>query len=135
MKSSPLAYDVGYGCFFLFALIVLALVGIRLSFTDAEWYGGAGAVYFLLLPFIFIPGFAMLVGILLSIRLWKHWPLGVLAGSTVLLVTGSFIQFGPDEVEMAAAIVYGLGVSAASIWWFVFLRKRYFPSPKPEVKK
>jgi hypothetical protein len=113
MKSSPLAYDVAYGCYFLIALIVLALMGLRLSMTEAEWRGG-GAILFVLLPLIVMPVIATIVGVLLSIHLWEHWPLRVLAGSTLLLVTEPFMQLCTEKVEAAGAIVYGVGVGAAS---------------------
>ena len=132
MKPRRLSYDVAYGCFLLSALTVLSLSVIKASYTDAEWADGAGAILILLLPIILPSFIAMLAGIVLSICLWKHWPLTILAGSSVLFITEQSTQFGSTVFDGAVPFVYGLGVAAMSGFWFLSLRRRHFP---PAVKE
>jgi hypothetical protein len=134
MKRTRGTYDVAYSCFLLSGLIVLGLAGIRLSFTEAEWHNGAGAVYLLLLPLILIPAIAMIVGIALTLYIGTHWPLVVLAAGTILIVAGAFMESVPESVEMRGAIIYGFMVLVACILWFAVLRRKFFPSPPTRAK-
>src|SRR2546430_16572322 len=89
MKTRRLEHDLAYGCFLLCGLTVLAVSIIRTSYTDADWAGRAGAILLLLLPFLLASSTAMLVAAVLSIRLWRQWPLLVLAGISILLIRRS----------------------------------------------
>ena len=134
MKKRPpgrLGYDVAYGCFLLWALTVLLLGVTRASYTGAEWAGGGGGILLVLLPLILASFIAMLAGIVLSLRLWKHWPLLALSGGSVLelLVTEYFPQVGSAAFTRAVPIAYGVGAAAMSVWWF--LRLRWLPVPPP----
>jgi hypothetical protein len=113
-------------------LTVIALDALMASFTDDELAKGAGVILFILLPFIAVPFTAMLVGIVLSIFLWKHWPLIIIAGSSVLLAAVNFTGFGSPAFQKAVPLVYGIGVAAMCGVWFLFLRRRPFP---PDVKE
>lgn len=135
MKRGRLEYDIAYGCFLILAIAALVLIVIRSSYTDAEWAGGGGAILILLLPFIVVPLIAMVVGIVLSIRLWNHRPLVVLAVSTILLLTDGFLQFMPDSLAKAVSILYCVGTGVTSVWWFLRLRKLLFPRSLPAVKE
>jgi hypothetical protein len=132
MKIRWLKHDVAYGCFLLWALTVIALDVLMASFTDNELAQGAGAIILVLLPFLGASFIAMLVGIVLSIFLWKHWPLIIIAGSSVLFVTVYFTEFGSTAFREAVPLVYGIGVAAMSGVWFLFLRRRPFP---PDLKE
>lgn len=125
-------YDFAYGCFLLWGLTVLSLSVIRASYTDAEWAGGAGAILLLLLPLILVAFVAMLVGIVLSLRLWKHRPLIILAGMTVLLIAEFSFGYGSNAFQNAVAIVYGVAVAAMFVTWFLVLRREHFPPVLPE---
>ena len=114
---------------------MLSLSVIRASYTDAEWVGGAGAILILLLPLIFASFIGMLVGIVLSIRLWEHLPLVILAGSSVLLITEYFAQFGSTSFQEAVPMAYGVGVAVTSGVWFLSLRRRQFPPTLPAGKE
>ena len=129
MKGTRGAYDVAYSCFLLSGLILLGLAGVRLSSTEAEWQSGGGAVFFLLLPLIFIPAMAMIVGIALALHIRTHWPLVALAAGTILIVAGAFMESVPESVEMRGAIIYGVMALAACIFWFAVLRRKSFPAP------
>lgn len=131
MKGTRGAYDVAYGCFLFSGLIVLGLAGVRLSSTDAEWDSGGGAVFFLLLPLIFIPAIPMIVGIALTLRIRTHGPLVALAAGTILIVAGAFMESVPERVEMAGAIIYGVMALVACIFWFAVLRRKSFPHDPP----
>ena len=136
MKGARFEYDLAYGCFLLWGLTVLSISVIRASYTDAEWAGGAGGILLLLLPLILASFIAVLVGIVLSIRLWKHWPLLILAGISVLLTIMDFsTQYGSTAFRNAVSIVYGVGVAAMSGLWFLVLRRRHFPPAWPPVKE
>ena len=92
VKGSRAKYDLAYGCFSLWGLTVLSISVIRASYTDSQWANGAGGILLLLLPLILVSFMAMLVGIVLSIRLWKHRPLTIFTGMSVLLFTVSYTE-------------------------------------------
>ena len=132
MKTGRLKYDFAYGCFLLCGVTVLSLIGLRASYTDAEWSGGAGGLLLIFLPVILAAGVAMLVGIALGIQLWRHWPLIALAGMSVLFITESLIGYGSVTLQNAVSIAYGAGATAMSGLWFLVLRKRHFPAAVEE---
>ena len=135
MKTRRLEFDLAYGCFLLWALTVLCISLIRASYTDAEWAGGAGGILLLLGPLILASIIAMLAGILMTIRLWKHWPLMVIAGMTVLLIADIFTEYGSVAFQNTVPIVYSVAASLMSGLWFLFLRRRRFPTALPAVKE
>ena len=127
MNPRWLKHDVAYGCFLLWALTLLFLALLNASFTDAERGEGAGAIVLLFLPFLGVAFIAMLVGIVLSIGLWKHWPLLIIAGSSVLLITAYATQFGSTAFREVVPVAYGIGVAAMSGFWFLSLRRQHVP--------
>ncbi len=135
MNATRRAYDVAYCCFLLLAVIVLFLMYLRSSFTDAEWANGAGGIFFLLLPLIVLPIAATLIGIVLSLRLWKHWPLPALAVGWGLIVAESFIEFGSEAFQEFVYILYALGVGVMSGLWFFGSSRRHYPPPVAVAKK
>jgi hypothetical protein len=132
MDIRRLKHDIAYGCFLFWALTVIGLEVFVASYTDSELARGAGAMFLILFPFIIISFIVMLVGVVLSIFLWKHWPLIIIAGSSVLFATAEFMEFGLIGSRKPVSWVYGIGVAAMSGAWFLFLRWRPFP---PDVKK
>jgi hypothetical protein len=128
MKATRRAYDVAYGCFLLLAVVMLFLVYLRSSFTDAEWANGGGGIFFILLPLIVIPIAATIVGIVLSMRLWNHWPLPALAVGWGLIIAESFIEFGSEAFQKCVYILYALVVAAMSGLWFLGGRRHSPPA-------
>jgi hypothetical protein len=59
-------------------------------------------------------------GIVLGMKLPKHWSLVLLLGMSILFVVALFTGYG----STAISIVYGAGVVAVSGVWFLILRKR-----------
>ena len=127
MKTGRRKYDFAYGCFLLCGVTVLSLIGLRASYTGAEWSGGAGGLLLIFLPVILAAGVAMLVGIVLSIRLWRHRPMIALAGMSFLFITESLTEYGSATLQNAVSIAYGAGATAMSGLWFLVLRKGHFP--------
>jgi len=127
MKTRRLEHDLAYGCFLLCGLTVLSVSIIRTSYTDADWAGGAGAILLLLLPFLLASSAAMLVAVVLSIRLWRQWPLLVLAGISILLIPTLFTRYGSTAFHTVIDIVYGVVVTVMSGLWFLVLRRRSQP--------
>jgi hypothetical protein len=104
---------------------------LRISYTDAEWAGGAAGLLFIFLPVILASYIAMLVGIVLSIRLWRHWPLIALAVLSVLHITETITGYGSTAFQNAVPVAYGVGVAAISGMWFLVLRSRSIPPVVP----
>ena len=86
-------YDLAHGCFTLCGVTALVLGITRASYTGAEWAGGVGG---------------LLVGIALAIWLWRHWPLGVLAAASALLVAQSVTEYGSPLFQKAVPILRGM---------------------------
>jgi hypothetical protein len=124
MISSWSKQDVAYGCFLVWALTVLAAAGVRATFTEDDLAQGAGAIVLVFLPFLAAAFIAMLVGVVLSIRLWRHWPLPVISGCTVLVIAMYSTEFDSSSIQRAVPIAYGVGVAAVSGYWFLNLRRR-----------
>lgn len=125
MKRGWLKQDVAYGCFLVWALTVLATAGVRASFTEDDLAQGAGAIILVFLPFVAGAFVAMLVGVVLRIRLWGHWPLPVISGCTVLAIAIYLTEFGSSGFQRAIPIAYGVGVAAIAGYWFLNLRRRH----------
>ena len=125
MKGTWLKHDVAYGCFLVWAVTVLAVAGVSASFTEDDVAQGAGAIFLVLLPFLAAGLLAMLVGVVLSIRLWRHWPLPVISGCTVLVIAMYSTDFGSSGFQGAVPIAYGVVVAAMSGYWFLNLRRRH----------
>ncbi len=131
MQAKQRVYDLAYGCFLFCGLTVFSMSVIRRSYTDAEWAGGAAGLLFILLPVIVASYIAMLIGIVVSIRLWRHWSLLTLAGISVLHITESIIGYGSTAFQNAVPFAYGVGVAAMSGRWFLVLRRRCTPPVVP----
>jgi hypothetical protein len=125
VKRGRLKQDVAYGCFLVWALTVLAVAGVRASFTEDDLAQGAGAIILVFLPFVAGAFIAMLVGVVLSILLWGHWPLPVISACTVLVIAIYLREFGSSGFQRAIPIAYGVGVAAMSGYWFLNLRRRH----------
>ena len=71
---------------------------------------------------------AMIVGVALSLHLWKHWPLLILSGiSIVVLVVAIMTELGTLFFAFVVP-AYGILVVMFSGLWFVVLRRRNFPT-------
>jgi hypothetical protein len=106
-------------------LTVLGAAGVRGSFTENDLAQGAGAILLVFLPLVAAALLAMLVGVVLIIRLWRHWPLPVISGCTVLVIAIYSQEFGSPGFQKAVPIAYGVGVAAMSGYWFLSLRRRH----------
>ena len=116
--------DIPYGCFLLAGATSLAMGLIRASYTDAEWSGGAGAIFLLILPVILAAFVAMLVGIVLTVWLWREWPLPLLAALSIVAILGSLVGIIPARIENAVPTIYGAVTCAICAVWFLFSRWR-----------
>lgn len=118
--------DRAYACF-LFAGLV-ALITAALSFAPVEggWAGGLGLL--VAVPLSLLALAAIGLGVLLSLLLWRHWPLPVLSAASLLLLAEIVGEYGPVAFYNAAPVIYGLIVLAVSAAWFLFARRR-FPAP------
>ena len=83
---------------------------------------------FLTIPLVLASGGAMLVGVVLSLYLWKQRPLLVLSGMSVLLVAVMLTEFGSTKMFFkTVALIYGSVAVVISGMWFLVLRRRRFP--------
>jgi hypothetical protein len=123
-------YDLAYGCFLLCGASAL-VVGV-LSATPMD-SGAAGGLGFLVaIPLALASIVALVVGIVLALLLWKHWPLLLLAGMTILFVTEIVTEAGPVAFYNAVPLLYGIGSLVICGIWFSVLRAKAFPKPGSE---
>src|SRR5262245_10108267 len=127
MNRTWLTPDVAYGCFLAWALTVLSVIAPMGSPAADDLAQGAGAIFLVFLPLVAAALLAMLVGLVLSILLWKHWPLPVISVCTVLVVAIYAPDFGSPRFQTRVPIAYSVGVAAVSAFWFLHLRRR--PTP------
>jgi hypothetical protein len=126
-------YDRPYACFAPMALTMLVLSLVRRSYTEAEWTGGAGAVLLLFMPFLLASLLAAGVGIVLSLRVWRHWPLLVLGAASVVAVVSDFVPQIPEAIRHALPLVYGVGATAVCALWFLVGRWWYLQAEPPRA--
>ena len=122
--GTRLHYDLAYCCFLFLAVGMLAYTAVMASFTKYQLANGAGAIVLVFLPCFGLAAVVLLVGIVLSICLWKHWPLAIIAVSSIL---GAANIFTVTPFHTAVRYFCGLGVVAISCLWFFVLRSRRFP--------
>jgi len=117
-------YDVAYGCFLFCGLVVLSISAV------AYVPMGEGTAVFLLfwaVPPFFVSFVCMLIGIVLSVRLWQDRTLLILSVMSVLLIGVMIFEYGSSAFYNAVPVVYGIGVVTVSGVWFLILRGKRFP--------
>ncbi len=119
-------YDIAYACFLLSGLaVLLGAMSVYINF------------YTVLFPLSYLSWIAVVVGAGFSIRLWRHVPLPILAGLTVLFfLVGLFLSLDklmamdPEQQELwftfitAVHWVYGITATVVALWWFFIRRRR-----------
>lgn len=125
MKKNRSAYDLAHGCFLLCGLTALAIGAMSAIPLDPGIAGGVG--FLVAIPLSLASLAAMVVGIVLTVRLWKQWTLVFLSGASVLLTVELLIEYGSTTFYNAVPIVYGAGVVAICGAWFLVSRRRCFP--------
>jgi hypothetical protein len=128
VKASRFQHDLAYVCFSFCGLTALFLSAIEAGLPDPN----SATVLLIVLPIVLLPASlgAMLVGIALSLRLWRHWPLLILSGMSIILTTTALLtEFGSTKLFFrSVTVVYGVVVIVISCVWFWALRKRYYPA-------
>ena len=130
MKTGRLKYDFAYGCFSFCGMTALLITIIGKTTKDDNTSALLG--FFVAIPLAFASFAAMVAALVLSMMLWRHWPLLILSALTVLSVAVIALVHGSEAFYNLAAILYGLGVVAMTGLWFLVLRKRHFPASVKE---
>lgn len=130
MSKDRSKYDLAYGCFLLCGTSALVIGIASLIPMDS---GAAGVLGFLVaIPLALASLVALIIGIVLSLLLWRHWPLPLLSGMTILFVAEMIVEAGPTMLYNAAPFLYGVGNLAICGIWFSVLRGKTFPTPSGE---
>jgi hypothetical protein len=123
-------YDLAYGCFLLCGASALVIGVAGVIPMDS---GAAGVLgYLVAIPLTLASLAALVAGIVLSLLLWRHWPLLLLSGMTILFVAEVIAGVGPAAIYNAAPFLYGIGSLAICGIWFSVLRRKSFPTPDSE---
>ena len=126
MKTGRLKYDFAYGCFLFCGMTALLVTLMGKAAKDDNTSALLG--FFVAIPLVFASFAAMVAAFVLSVMLWRHWPLLILCALSVLSVAMMAMVHGSEAFYNGVAIVYGVGVVAATGLWFLVLRKRHFPA-------
>lgn len=130
MNKNRFKYDLAYGCF-LFCGASALVVGVMGAIPmDSGAAGGLGFLVAIPLALAFIA--AVVVGIVLSLVLWRHWPLLLLAAMTILFVAEIVTEAGNAALYNAAPFLYGIASLAICGIWFFVVRGKAFPAPGTE---
>jgi hypothetical protein len=112
--------DIAYCCF------VITCIFFLLAWLTEFLSYNAYTVFFWFLLYLIPPsGFAALVGIVLSLIVWRHWPLPFLSLMTLLLLIELLTDAGTAEFFAEAQIAYAITCFAFTLVWFTRFRKRY----------
>jgi hypothetical protein len=123
VKGERVKYDWAYGSFLLCGLAALLGGFMEVIPKDAGTIVLLG--YFVAIPLALVSFIALIVGIVLWMRLPKHWALSGLSTISTLFVATLLAGHG----SVVISIVYGVGVVAISGLWFLILRRRYVAAP------
>ncbi len=115
-------YDLAYGCFVFCGLVAL-LIGI-FTFMPFGFGSAGGFGYLLLIPLTAMSLGAMLLGLVFALRLYRHWPLALLALASLLFVAEIVTEFGSVFLFNIAPLIYGVLACGLGGNWFFALRKR-----------
>ena len=126
MKTGRLKYDLAYGCFLFCGMMALLVTVIGKAAKDDNTSALLG--FFVAIPLAFASFVAVVAALVLSMMLWRHWPLLILSALTVLSAAVVALVHGSEAFYNSAAILYGVGVVAMTGLWFLVLRKRHFPA-------
>jgi hypothetical protein len=115
-------YDVAYGCFESIGLVAAVLVAFDASTgtSDAEMSAYVVLVWINALTL----GAAGTVGTMLSLFLWREWPLPLLGLMTALFWVVAVFDPWSEAVTVPCLLVYMASVVTAPLWWFFSRRKR-----------
>ena len=127
VKRGRVEYDCAYGCFLFCGLA--ALSGSLMEAIPKDEGTTVLLGYFVAIPLVLASFVALLSGIVLCLRLWKHWPLVILSAMSVLFVAALFIGHGSATFYYAVSITYSAGVVAICARWFLILRTKGIPTP------
>jgi len=122
VRSTRAQYDLAYALFLFCGLATL--LGILMEAIPKDEGTSALLGFFVAIPLVGGSVVALVVGITLSIRLPKRWPLVTLAGSSVMCVLGLLVGSHSATYYYTICIAYSTGVIALSGVWFLFLRRR-----------
>ena len=111
--------DFAYGCFFLTGLFSLVV-----GFADIFPQSNTGFFALLIGLWLAIPScVAAVVGIVLSAKLWRHWPLPFLSLLMALVLVVAATETGPITFYKATPIAYGITCMVFVLAWFLRFRK------------
>lgn len=130
MNKNRFKYDLAYGCFLFCGASVLVIGVMGAIPMNSGAAGGLGFLVAIPLALAFIA--ALVVGIVLSLLLWRHWPLPLLAAMTILLGAEVILEAGPVAFYNGVPFIYGLGSLIICGIWFTVLRGKAFPKPGSE---
>jgi hypothetical protein len=125
MKRMRSEYDLAHGCFLFCGLTALIIAAMSAIPMDDGTAGGLG--FLVIIPLSLASLAAIVVGIVLSVRIWNEWALVILSGMSLLFIAEVFTEYGSTAFYNAVPVAYGIGVTAISVVWFLVLRRRRFP--------
>ena len=99
-KATRFLYDVAHGCFLLYSLTVLFLV--LLAESEARLY--LFIYLWSVVALVLVSFIAGLVGLVLSIRLWKYPPLMLLVGSRDVCTLVCMVVSAPEKATFSQAM-------------------------------
>jgi hypothetical protein len=127
-------YDLAYACFLfcgLAALIASVMEAIPKDDGTAALLG-----FFVAVPLVIASFAAIVTATVLSMQLWRHWPLLILCGVSVLAIAVFLMAEGvPKAFYYAVAVLYGVSTVTVSGLWFLVLRRRHFPATVKESQR
>ena len=94
MKTGRLKYDFAYGCFSFCGMTALLITIIGKAAKDDNTSALLG--FFVAIPLAFASFAAMVAALVLSMMLWRHWPLLILSALTVLSVAVIALVHGSE---------------------------------------
>ena len=113
--------DLGYGAYLFCGLATLLISIASYIPMDNGTSGVLGLLFFV--PLVIATAGAMAVGLIQTLKNYKHWPLVVISVLSVLLVMEIMTEFGPVWFYNSVPLIYGTVTCLLSIAWFTVIRK------------
>src|ERR1043166_5953120 len=110
VKTGRLKYDLAYGSFLFCGMTALLITAIGKAAKNDNTSALLG--FFVAIPLALASIAALVAALVLSMMLWRHWPLLILSALSALSVAVIAMVHGSEAFYNSAAILYGVVVIA-----------------------
>ena len=122
MEQKITIYDIAYGAFLFCGVSALSISIINFIPMGTGTAGVLGLLFAVPVALVLIV--MMATGIILTVKLYKHWQLVTLSISSILFIVELVTEAGPSGFYNLVPVIYGLITCVLTFSWFLLRRKK-----------